>query len=141
MPVCRLARFSQMQSRPRARVAFTRSSISLTPLSLQTTQAYDSTGNMLLLLTGPDKAATRFMQLPLLPLAAGLLWFVTSSPQAARAGEWIVETHSLTVRSPASLAGTEDAAIGDVSNFCTSDATQMLSVFPTYSLMPSPSMD
>ncbi|KAL3145489.1 hypothetical protein ABBQ32_003313 [Trebouxia sp. C0010 RCD-2024] len=52
------------------------------------------------------------MQRPLLQLAAGLLWFVTNSP-AALAGEWIVETHSLTVRSPASIAGTEDAAIGD----------------------------
>lgn len=35
----------------------------------------------------------------------------------ARAGEWIVETHSLIIRSPASIAGTEDAAIGDVSTW------------------------
>lgn len=31
------------------------------------------------------------------------------------AGEWIVETHSLVIRAPATIAGVEDAAIGDVS--------------------------
>lgn len=54
------------------------------------------------------------MQSVLFQVVTGLLCFVISSP-LARAGEWIVETHSLIVRSPASIAGTEDAAIGDVS--------------------------
>lgn len=34
---------------------------------------------------------------------------------ATLAGDWIVETHSLVIRAPPSIAGTEDAAMGDVS--------------------------
>lgn len=94
---------------------------SFAPFRLESIQAADRTCNSLYLLTGPERAATRSMPRPLLQLAAGLLWFLTDSP-AALAGEWIVETHSLTVRSPASIAGTEDAAIGDVSTFCSLDA-------------------
>ena len=40
-----------------------------------------------------------------------------STPHA-NAGEWIVETHSLTVRAPATIAGIEDAAIADVRLLC-----------------------
>lgn len=40
------------------------------------------------------------------------------SVSMVRAGEWVVETHSLIVRAPAAIAGVEDAAIGDVSNLC-----------------------
>lgn len=40
---------------------------------------------------------------------------VVSSLPASKAGEWIVETHSLIIRAPATIAGVEDAAIGDVS--------------------------
>lgn len=35
------------------------------------------------------------------------------SVSMVRAGEWVVETHSLIVRAPAAIAGVEDAAIGD----------------------------
>lgn len=31
------------------------------------------------------------------------------------AGDWVVETHSMVIRAPPSIAGIEDAAIGDVS--------------------------
>ena len=41
---------------------------------------------------------------------------LTLSTPAVRAGEWVVETHSLIVRAPPAIAGSEDAAIGDVSN-------------------------
>lgn len=64
----------------------------------------------------------------LLHFAAGIICLVISSP-AAQAGEWIVETHSLTVRSPASIAGTEDAAIGDVSHVCIIIAVNQISRF------------
>lgn len=47
-------------------------------------------------------------------LLCSLIALAISLPAAA-AGEWIVETHSLIVKAPAAIAGTEDAAIGDVS--------------------------
>lgn len=55
------------------------------------------------------------MQSLLLQVITGLVCCALTLPPV-QAGEWIVETHSLIVRSPASIAGTEDAAIGDVSN-------------------------
>lgn len=67
------------------------------------------------LLAGPGRAVTGAMQALLLHVITGLLCCAVSSP-VVQAGEWIVETHSLIVRSPASIAGTEDAAIGDVSS-------------------------
>lgn len=42
-------------------------------------------------------------------------WFaIALSIPAIRAGEWVVETHSLNVKAPAAIAGVEEAAIGDV---------------------------
>lgn len=40
---------------------------------------------------------------------------ITINLPLSMAGEWIVETHSLVIRTPATIAGVEDAAIGDVS--------------------------
>lgn len=33
---------------------------------------------------------------------------------ASLAGDWVVETHSMVIRAPPSIAGKEDAAMGDV---------------------------
>ncbi|DBB12286.1 TPA: hypothetical protein ACH3X3_006385 [Trebouxia sp. C0006] len=38
---------------------------------------------------------------------------ITINLPLSMAGEWIVETHSLVIRTPATIAGVEDAAIGD----------------------------
>ena len=40
---------------------------------------------------------------------------ITINLPLGMAGEWIVETHSFVIRAPATIAGVEDAAIGDVS--------------------------
>jgi len=40
---------------------------------------------------------------------------ITISLPLSMAGEWSVESHSLVIRAPASIAGVQDAAIGDVS--------------------------
>ena len=40
---------------------------------------------------------------------------ITINLPISAAGEWIVETHSLVIRAPATIAGVQDAAIGDVS--------------------------
>ena len=42
---------------------------------------------------------------------------LTVALQSAAANEWIVETGSFFIRQPASIAGSEEAAIGDVSAF------------------------